>query len=66
MLRRRRDVCGVRPSIGARRAGARALAAIAAEPIIDVDTTAAEVLARLGDEVTVRGIRAVFAEMRSR
>lgn len=38
--------------------------AIAAEPITDVDTTAAEVLARLGDEMAARGIRVVFAEMK--
>ena len=38
--------------------------AIAAEPITDVDTSAAEVLERLDDELAGRGIRLVFAEMK--
>jgi high affinity sulfate transporter 1 len=38
--------------------------AIAAEPITDVDTTAAEVLERLDAELTADGIRLVFAEMK--
>jgi high affinity sulfate transporter 1 len=38
--------------------------AIAAEPITDVDTTAADALVRLDDELTARGIRLVFAEMK--
>ena len=38
--------------------------AIAAEPITDVDTTAADALVRLDDELAARGIRLVFAEMK--
>lgn len=38
--------------------------AIAAEPITDVDTTAAEELVRLDDELQHRGIRLVFSEMK--
>jgi high affinity sulfate transporter 1 len=38
--------------------------AIAAEPITDIDTTAAEVVERLDDELAARGIRLVFAEMK--
>jgi len=38
--------------------------AIAAEPITDVDTTAAEQLVRLDDELRRRGIRMVFAELK--
>lgn len=38
--------------------------AIAAEPITDVDTTAAEMLERLDDDLASRGIRLVFAEMK--
>ena len=38
--------------------------AIAAEPITDIDTTAAEVVERLDDELAVRGIRMVFAELK--
>jgi high affinity sulfate transporter 1 len=38
--------------------------AIAAEPITDVDTTAADVLERLDDELAARGIRLVFAELK--
>lgn len=38
--------------------------AIAAEPITDVDTTAAEELVRLDDELQRRGIRLVFSEMK--
>jgi high affinity sulfate transporter 1 len=38
--------------------------AIAAEPITDVDTSAAEVVERLDDELAARGIRLVFAELK--
>ena len=38
--------------------------AIAAEPITDIDTTAAEELVRLDDELGRRGIRLVFAELK--
>jgi high affinity sulfate transporter 1 len=38
--------------------------AVAAEPITDVDTTAAEVLERLDDELASGGIRLVFAELK--
>jgi MFS superfamily sulfate permease-like transporter len=38
--------------------------AIAGEPITDVDTTAAEMLERLDDELAAGGIRLVFAEMK--
>ena len=38
--------------------------AIAAEPITDVDTTAADVLVRLDDELAARGVRLVFAELK--
>lgn len=38
--------------------------AIAAEPITDVDTTAAEELVRLDDELRGQGIRLVFSEMK--
>lgn len=38
--------------------------AVAAEPITDVDTTAADVLERLDDELAARGIRLVFAELK--
>ena len=38
--------------------------AIAAEPITDVDTTAAEELVRLDDELHQQGIRLVFSEMK--
>jgi high affinity sulfate transporter 1 len=38
--------------------------AIAAEPITDVDTTAAEMLERLDDELAAAGIRLVFAELK--
>lgn len=38
--------------------------AIAAEPITDIDTTAAEVVERLDDELAARGIRLVFAELK--
>jgi high affinity sulfate transporter 1 len=38
--------------------------AIAAEPITDLDTTAAEELVRLDDELADAGIRLVFAEMK--
>jgi high affinity sulfate transporter 1 len=38
--------------------------AIAAEPITDLDTTAAEELVRLDDELGSAGIRLVFAEMK--
>jgi high affinity sulfate transporter 1 len=38
--------------------------AIAAEPITDIDTTAADVVIRLDDELAARGIRMVFAEMK--
>lgn len=37
---------------------------IAAEPITDVDTSAAEVLERLDDELDARGVRLVFAELK--
>jgi MFS superfamily sulfate permease-like transporter len=39
-------------------------AAIAAEPITDVDTTAADVLEGLDDELAARGILLVFAELK--
>lgn len=38
--------------------------AIAAEPVTDIDTTAAEVLVDLDDELAERGIRLVFAELK--
>jgi high affinity sulfate transporter 1 len=38
--------------------------AVAAEPITDIDTTAAEVVERLDDELAARGIRLVFAELK--
>jgi MFS superfamily sulfate permease-like transporter len=38
--------------------------AVAAEPITDVDTTAADVLERLDDELAARGVRLVFAELK--
>ncbi|MBN2624579.1 MAG: SulP family inorganic anion transporter [Acidimicrobiales bacterium] len=38
--------------------------AVAAEPITDVDTSAAEVVERLDDDLAGRGIRLVFAEMK--
>jgi high affinity sulfate transporter 1 len=38
--------------------------AIAAEPITDIDTTAADVLVRLDDELAARGVRLVFAELK--
>jgi len=38
--------------------------AVAAEPITDVDTTAADVLEGLDDELAARGIRLVFAELK--
>lgn len=38
--------------------------AVAAEPITDVDTTAAEVLERLDHDLDDRGIRLVFAELK--
>ena len=38
--------------------------AVAAEPITDVDTTAAEELVRLDDELAAAGVRLVFAEMK--
>jgi high affinity sulfate transporter 1 len=38
--------------------------AIAAEPITDIDTTAADTLVRLDDELAARGIRLVFAELK--
>jgi high affinity sulfate transporter 1 len=38
--------------------------AIAAEPITDIDTTAADALVRLDDELAARGIRLVFAELK--
>jgi MFS superfamily sulfate permease-like transporter len=38
--------------------------AVAAEPITDVDTTAAEVLERLDDELASSGVRLVFAELK--
>jgi high affinity sulfate transporter 1 len=38
--------------------------AIAAEPITDIDTTAADVVVRLDDELAARGIRMVFAELK--
>jgi MFS superfamily sulfate permease-like transporter len=38
--------------------------AIAAEPITDVDTTAADALERLDDELAARGVRLVFAELK--
>jgi high affinity sulfate transporter 1 len=38
--------------------------AIAAEPITDIDTTAADALERLDDELAARGIRLVFAELK--
>jgi len=38
--------------------------AIAAEPITDVDTTAAEVLERLDDELAAGGVHLVFAELK--
>jgi MFS superfamily sulfate permease-like transporter len=37
---------------------------IAAEPITDVDTSAAEVLERLDDELDARGVHLVFAELK--
>jgi high affinity sulfate transporter 1 len=37
---------------------------IAAEPITDVDTSAAEVLERLDDQLEARGVRLVFAELK--
>jgi STAS domain len=38
--------------------------AVAAEPITDVDTTAADVLERLDDELAARGVRLVFAGLK--
>jgi MFS superfamily sulfate permease-like transporter len=38
--------------------------AVAAEPITHVDTTAADVLERLDDELAARGVRLVFAELK--
>jgi high affinity sulfate transporter 1 len=38
--------------------------AVAAEPITDVDTTAADALERLDDELAARGVRLVFAELK--
>lgn len=38
--------------------------AIAAEPITDIDTSAADVLERVDDELAARGIRLVFAELK--
>ena len=38
---------------------------VAAEPITDVDTTAADVLEELDEELNTRGINLVFAEMKS-
>jgi MFS superfamily sulfate permease-like transporter len=38
--------------------------AVAAEPITDVDTTAADVLERIDDELAARGVRLVFAELK--
>ena len=38
---------------------------VAAEPITDVDTTAADVLEELDEELNARGINLVFAEMKS-
>jgi MFS superfamily sulfate permease-like transporter len=38
--------------------------AIAAEPITDIDTTAADAVVRLDDELAARGIRMVFAELK--
>ena len=37
---------------------------VAAEPITDVDTTAAEAIEALTDELRVRGVRLVFAELK--
>lgn len=37
---------------------------IAAEPITDIDTTAAEMIQELDDELTARGIELAFAEMK--
>jgi len=37
---------------------------IAAEPITDVDTTAAEMLVALDDDLNARGIHLVFAELK--
>jgi high affinity sulfate transporter 1 len=37
---------------------------IAAEPITDIDTTGADALERLDDELTARGIQLVFAELK--
>ena len=37
---------------------------IAAEPITDIDTTAAEMIKELDDELTARGIELAFAEMK--
>lgn len=64
VLRQRRAVRRVRAGHGRRRPGARAVGAIAAEPITDVDTTAADGLVRLDEELAARGIRLVFAEMK--
>src|SRR6185503_17168217 len=39
---------------------------IAAEPITDVDTTAADMLADLDEELNAAGIEVIFAEMKDR
>ena len=63
VLRQRPDVPGAGPRAGARRARPRWII-VAAEPITDVDTTAADMLRDLDEELNADGVHLVFAEMK--
>ncbi len=51
-------------TVGAHRAAARPWIVLAAEPITDVDTTAADMLHELDEELNAKGISLVFAELK--
>ena len=64
VLREREDVPRSDPRARLRRSADRAWIIVAAEPITDVDTTAADMLEDLDEELNARGVSLVFAEMK--